>query len=100
MEIENTTPFPTKVLRESVDDVYGLLIVTTKITHSCTGREASLSREQLPLHVDPGDEAPMGEINPMREPGIADLTVVGDIVTPNEKPLASMDVRLSWGDEV
>lgn len=100
MDIENATPFPTRVTRECLNDVHGMLITTTKVTYTRVNGSLVLDREQLPLPLDPCDEAPLGELNVMREPGITDLTVVGDVVAPGERPCSAVDVKLSWNDEV
>jgi hypothetical protein len=100
MKLENQTPLPTEVLRECLGDVYGTLITFTKVTYELQGGALSLSREQLPIHKEPCDEAPLGEVHTLWEPGVVDVTVAGDILAPGGEPCTSASVSLAWGDEV
>lgn len=100
MQIKNETLLPTVVLREHLDDAWGHLVAISKATYEVRGGGLALARDQVPVHRDPCDDAPAGEVHFMVEPGLTDITCVGEVCAPRGEPAVMVDVRLCWGDQV
>lgn len=100
MDVRNETLLPTAVLRECFNEVWGVIVAISKATYELQGGRLVLAKEQIPVHHAPCDDAPAGEVHYRVEPGVIDITCVGDVCAPGGEAAKSVDVRLRWGDEV
>jgi len=98
MDLTNETPLPTEIIRECLDDTWGLVVAITKATYEITGGRLVLSKEQIPVHRAPCADAPVGEVHYMTEPGVVDVTCIGDVHAPHGEPARLVDVCLRWGE--
>ena len=100
MELQNDTTLPTEVIREHVDDRWGIVVAINKATYEVTDGGLVLSKNQVPVWRDPAADAPAGEVHHVQESGLVDITCVGDICAPGGQPTPVMDVNLRWRDSV
>jgi len=59
----------------------------------------SFANEQVPIYQEPCEQAPMGEVHYLAEPGVVDISIIGKVYAPRAIPVSTMEVKLQWGNQ-